>query len=56
MTDLEKKKTKLMIQKMDTNILEYEIKIEERMLDIERIKEEIKRCKGVKKDLDEKLK
>lgn len=41
--------------KMDTNILEYELKIEERLEDIERIKDQIKRCQDVKKEIEEEL-
>jgi len=53
--DLEEKKTRLQIMKMDTNILEYEVKIDERKEDIERIKTQIKLCEQTKKELEEKL-
>lgn len=55
MADLKTKKLKLQLMKMDTNILEYEVKIEERMEDIERIKSQIEICKKHKKELQEEL-
>ena len=39
--DLDEKKTRLQIMKMDTNILEYEVKIDERNEDIKRIEAQI---------------
>ena len=53
--NLSDKKIKLQIMKMDTNILEYEVKIEERLEDIERIKKQIVICENTKKELKVKL-
>lgn len=55
MDELEKKKIQLQIMKMDTNVLEYEVKIEERMADIKRIEEQIEICKKTKEELQKQL-
>jgi len=55
MTGLEKKKLQLQLMKMDTNILEYEVKIEERLKDIERIEEQIELCKKHKEETEKQL-
>lgn len=52
---LEKKKLQLQLMKMDTNILEYELKIQERLEDIERIKDQIKKCEEYKEEIKEQL-
>jgi predicted nucleic acid-binding Zn-ribbon protein len=53
--DLDEKKTRLQIMKMDTNILEYEVKIDERNEDIKRIEAQIELCKKSKQELQEQL-
>ena len=55
MKGLEKKKLQLQLMKMDTNILEYEVKIEERMNDIQRIEKQIEMCKEHKKEIKKEL-
>ena len=54
--DLETKKLKLQVMKQETNILEYEVKIEERKEDIVRIEKQIEICKQAKEETEKKLK
>lgn len=42
--------------KLDTSIMEYELKIEERLEDIKRIKYEIEKCKETKEGLEDSIK
>ena len=51
MDELKLKKKKLQIMKMDTAIMEYEVKIQERMEDIKRIEREIEHCRQNKEEL-----
>ena len=53
---IELKKIKLEIIKMDANIMESEIRIEERMAEVERIENNIKKSKEKKEELLLKIK
>jgi hypothetical protein len=52
MTDLEKKKIAMQLKRVDATVAELEYKIEERKLDIERIREHI----SLQKEQEQKLK
>ena len=53
--DIEKKKIQLEIHKMDANIMDSEIRIEERKMEIKRIEDQIKTYKERKEELAVKL-
>ena len=55
MTNLEKKKLQLQLKKADTAIAELEYKIEERLEDIERMKNHIELQKKIEDDIKTQL-